>query len=165
MKRSPGLRLAVGVQAQDQEVAVRADQHLAVALQVAPDLGRARDPADILCGPLDLHHAALGRAREQHGIAGLSDRLAGDEQAAVGHPAPRFFVVSTHVTAGESALADLVQQPLELAVVGGLLDGLAGRVDGLQAVEISAEIRHRGHRMDEPGPQHRSGSRHTSRPS
>ena len=53
------LRFAVGILAKDQEVAVGADQNLAVVLEVASDLRRARNPHDVLCRAFDLHNTAL----------------------------------------------------------------------------------------------------------
>jgi len=133
----PRLRLAAGVEADNQEVAVRADQHLAVAFQVAKDLGRARHPGHVLRRPLDFHHAALGRAGQERVIAGLGHRLARHEQAAIRDPCPAVPRRQDTGHRWRERRADLVQQLHERAIVGGLRSSLASRVNGAKAFKVS----------------------------
>ena len=134
----PGQRLASGIEADNQEVPVRADQHLAVALQVAHDLGRVCHPRHVLRWPLDLKHAALGRPRGKSGITSLSHRLAGDEQAAVRDPGPAVLRRQDARHRRRESLAYLIQQLLKLSVIGGLRSGLASLVNTAQTFDVGA---------------------------
>lgn len=135
-KRLTGLHFAIGVQAKEHKVAVGADQDLAVACQVTPDLGRACDSHDVLCRTLDLHNTTLGCSHKERGITGLSNCLAGDKEATVWYP-------GTAVLGGQHAgdhrgegLPDLIKKSFELSVVGGLRDGFTGQVNSPQAFEV-----------------------------
>ena len=130
------LCFAIGVQAKGHEVAVGADQDLTVARQVAPDLGGACHSNDVLCRPLDLYNTTLGRSRKERGIPGLSYRFARDEQAAVWHSGAAVLGGQHAGDRRGEGLADLIEEPFELPVVGGLRDGLAGQADSTQAFEV-----------------------------
>jgi len=72
----------VGVEADEHELAVGSDQHLAVLLEVAAHLLALGDDLDVFAGRLHLESAARRQLTRQR-IGGTLLKLTGDEEAAV----------------------------------------------------------------------------------
>jgi len=115
-------RRAVGVAADEQEVAVVGDQHLAVAGEVFGDLAAGGDLRDVVGQTLDLKHAAGGDLGGDRDRVGVFSELVGCVEAAVGDAGAKIARVHDAAHFGLEGCADGVEQVGQRSVEGGFGD-------------------------------------------
>ena len=137
-----GLQLggpALGVLAQQHEVAGVGHQDQAVTLPVAADLVAVGGEPGIVAGGLDLHHAALRRLALL-GLAPLN--LAGGVEAEVRVAGPLLGQLTDAEDLGLQRSAHRVEQVGQRRVVGQLVRAAPGGADAAQVLEIGFHNRY-----------------------